>query len=248
MILPLRTMAGCAAAALMLVSCTQDTPVSSPSPENKNHSTVRWIPNPAADLMSPEGTFIRAATESWAAAQSTTGAPLEALRASGFPGYEHAFNNAWAAEEVFGGRNDPITVGTEYWEIVELHRDGDMYTAGVCHYFSQAADQLPDGGGYKSGGSSDIGVGQWITFGPDPKLASGKQYSPSRNQKGPASRPADNVFGTWVITHLNPAATDLPQCKKLAPGTPADWPKPYVRADAPPTLPNDPGWPEGSRA
>lgn len=237
--------------ASLLASCTHGTQQEpSPKPEDKSRSTIRWIPNGAADLMSPEGTFVRAAMESWDAAATTKGKPIDALRVGGYPGFEHAFNNAWKPEEVFGTNpfnNDP-EVGTDYREIVELRREvPSTFTAGVCHYSSQTAASSPDGT-YRSGGSSDVGTAQWITFGPDPRLSTAEQHSPPSNQKGSAKRPTDNVFGTWVITHVDIAATDLPQCKKLAPGTPENLPSPYIRNDPPPTLPPDPGWPTGSVA
>ncbi|MHA7649161.1 hypothetical protein ACX9NE_05210 [Mycobacterium sp. ML4] len=50
------------------------------------------------------------------------------------------------------------------------------------------------------------------------------------------------------MTSVNDFKTlgDLPQCRRLAPGTPPDWPPGnYVRSTPPPTLPPSPGWPEG---
>ncbi|WP_050545689.1 hypothetical protein [Mycobacteroides abscessus] len=242
-------LAAASVAALLLTSCTHDKPKEpAPAWEDKNRTTTQWIPNPAVDLMSPEGTFIRASIESWRAAQSAPGRGLDAIRAGGYPGFDHALNNVWKPESVGGTvRLQTIGVGTLYREIVELRRDGDKYTAGICTYPSQTAAQEPDGQ-YSSKGSDDLGYGWWLTFGPDPKLPAEQQHSPLPNQRGPAQRPVDNVFGTWVILDTNPSATDLPQCKKLAPGTPENWPKPYVRPDPPPTLPPDPGWPEGSSA
>lgn len=234
---------------VLLASCTHEKP-KEPAPvwEDKDHSTMRWIANPVADLMSPEGTFVRAITESYRAAQSAPGAGIDAIRAGGYPGFDHAFNNAWRPEGVGGTVRYPYeNVGTRYAEIVELRREGDQFTAGVCEYGSLTAGKLPDGT-YESNGSKSLGHAQWLTFGPDPKLPAGQQHSPLRSQRGPARRPANNVFGTWVLTHINIAATDLPQCNKLAPGTPDNWPKSYVRPDPPPTLPNDPGWPEGNLA
>lgn len=242
-------LAAAAMIALFLTSCrNEQPPQSAPNWEDKRHSTRSWIPNPTADLMSPEGTFIRAFVESWEAAQIAPGDGIDAIQAGGYPGFDHALNNAWKPEEIGGTvRLQNISVGTLYREIVELRHVGDQYTAGVCTYPSLLADQLPDGQ-YKSNGSAELGRGEWITFGPDPKLADGQQHSPMANQKGGAKRPVDNVFGTWVTTRVDIAATDLPQCNKLAPGTPDDWPKPYIRTNPPRTLPPDPGWPEGSKA
>lgn len=239
----------CSLGALLLASCRHEQPPQ-PTPvwESTDHSTIRWIANPVADLMSPEGTFIRASIESWRAAQSAPGEGIEAIRSGGYPGFDHAFNNAQKPDQVGGTvRLRHVGVGTLYYEIVELRRKGDYYTAGVCTYPSQTASRRPDGQ-FISNGSADLGYGWWLTFGPAAKIPSAQQHSPLPNQRGAAKRPADNVFGTWVIIQSDPSATDLAQCNKLAPGTPDNWPKPYVRADPPPALPPDPGWPEGSKA
>ncbi|ALM15685.1 hypothetical protein [Mycobacteroides abscessus] len=241
--------------ALLVTSCTHEKPKQPALTwENKDRTTMRWIPNPVADLMFPEGTFVRAITESFTAAQSGPGRGIDAIRAVGYPGFDHAFNNGWDLD--FFGESQGFdylypnlveNVGTDYAEIVELRQDGDQFTAGVCGYGSLTAGKMTDGT-YHSGGSQSLGHAQWLIFGPDPKLPAGQQHPPLANQRGPAKRPTDNVFGTWVLTCIDFAATDLPQCKKLAPGIPNNWPKPYVRPDPPLTLPNDPGWPEGSSA
>lgn len=60
--------------ALLVTSCTHEKPKQPALTwENKDRTTMRWIPNPVADLMFPEGTFVRAITESFTAAQSGPG-------------------------------------------------------------------------------------------------------------------------------------------------------------------------------
>lgn len=238
------------ASALLLTSCTHDAPKATAPWDSNDHTTTRWIPNPAADLMSSEGTFIRAAIESWDRAWSGQGQGMDAIRAGGFPGFDHAFNNVWKPEEVGGTvRFERPLVGTAYYEIVALTSDGNHHRAGVCHYTSQTAGQLADGQ-YSGPGPKPAGGGEWITFGPDPKLSPDQQQSPPAHQQGPAARPADSVFGTWVILEYSPltAKDPLPQCDKFAPGTPTNLSDPKKMPDPPPTLPPDPGWPEGSRA
>lgn len=239
------------AAVLLIASCDRDTPPKGPEPwDDNNHTSVRWIPNPAADLMSPEGTFIRAATESWDRAWIGQGHGLDAIKSAGYPGFEHAFNNVWKPEEVGGHarRSRPI-VGTSYSEIVALSREGDRSKAAVCSYTSQTAGQLEDGK-YSGPGSKPTEAGAWLTFGPDPKLAADQQHSPPANQRGPSERPTDNVFGTWVILDIDfGARTPVPaQCAKFAPGTPTNLPNPEKVTVPPPTLSPDPGWPAGSKA
>ncbi len=238
--------AGIALTAALITSCTHHEPPKQPAPpENLDHSTVRWMPTQAVDLMSPEGTFIRALSESFAAAQTTTGDPTTALRVGGYPGFEHALNNSVKVDEVFGtAPSRGISVGTDYREVISLTKQGDRFKAGVCRYYSQSTYRTPDGK-YKS--STLIGSGVWLTFGPDPKLISQEQHSPLSNQRGSANRPTDNVFGTWITFDYNPLVEPSLNCDRLAPGTPKDF-HPGEISDAPPTLPPDPGWPEGSKA
>ncbi|WP_255775915.1 hypothetical protein [Mycobacteroides abscessus] len=249
---PARTALTAATAVLLLASCTHDTPKAPPPWDSNDHTTARWIPNPAADLMSSEGTFIRATVESWRAAGTAQGQGMQAIKSGGYPGFDHALNfpnTPWKPEEVGGGlRYERPLVGTNYYEIVALTRDGDRYKAGVCHYTSQTAGQLEDGQ-YPTPGPKPMGGGEWVTFGPDPKLSADQQHPPLAHQKGPAERPTDNVFGTWVLFDYDSLiATTLPQCDKFAPGTPTNFSDSNKRADPPPTLPPDPGWPEGSKA
>lgn len=233
------------AVALALTACTPATPKQPSPPENLDHSTTRWIPNQAVDLMSSEGTFIRAATESFSAAQTTTGDPTTALRAGGYPGFEHALNNSQKVDEVFGTtQSRGISVGTDYREVVSLTKQGDRFKAGVCRYYSQSANQTPDGR-YKSDALVSSGV--WLTFGPDPKLGPQEQHSPPSNQKGAANRPSDNVFGSWLVFEYNPLIEPNLNCDRPAPGTPKDF-HPGEYEEAPPALPPDPGWPTGSVA
>lgn len=239
-------------------SCTQPEP-SSPntSPTTSSVPTAddilqysnRWIQNPTIDLMSPEGTFIRAAVESLDRVGYGRGRGIKAIADAGYPGFAHAFNNV-RDPDTFGapGGKDRDQVGTMYWEVVATHRNGDVITAGVCAYGSMVAAK-EYGGGYRSSGRQlPAGSARWITFGPDQALPGIKQVSPPANQRGPRRAPVDNVFGTWVLTgyEVLGANVDLPQCgSTLAPGTPQDAPNGYfVQPEPLPTLPPEPGWPE----
>jgi len=221
-----------------------------PAPrEDKQQYTFRWIPNPSLDLMSPEGTFVRAINESsWSIGLSYAHGRA-ALADKGYPGVEHAENNVWGTMLDLGG--DPAIppyVGTSYLEVADFHRDGERYTATVCNYRSQLAAKQRDGT-YISRGSLPNGLAETYVFGPDPTLSAAVQHAPPVQQRGPARRPTDNVFGTWLLFEQPRVGDDqVRACDKLAPGTPTDWPDPYKRADPPTTLPPDPGWPEGSSA
>lgn len=213
---------------------------SRPSASDLNQTTMRWIDNRAIDLMSPEGTFLRAAAESFRVTESGL-QPGYASLDGGYPGFRHAFNGSFPAKNMAVGGE--IWVGTRFFEVQDVRRDGDRYTVHYCDYGSLVASKDLDGQ-YSSAGS-DPSWGAWaMTFGPDPKLANDQQVSPKSDQRGPAHKPTDNVFGTWVMFKQDIAGVQYPQCNKLAPDTPTNWPNPYIRADPPPTLPPDPGWPQ----
>ncbi|CPS24978.1 hypothetical protein PP568_25170 [Mycobacteroides abscessus] len=225
-------------------------PTPSP-PEDKQQYSTRWIPNPSLDLMTPEGTFVRAISESyWSAGLSYRNGRL-ALADKGYPGVEHAENNVFDGGNLGylgGDSSQPVVVGTAYYEVVEFRRDSNRYTATVCDYSGQTAQKERDGS-YGSRGSTPTGITKSYTFGPDPSLTPDQQHAPPAQQRGPARRPTDNVFGTWLLFE-EPRVSDEQRrvCDKLAPGTPPDWPDIYKRSEPPPTLPPDPGWPEGSSA
>ncbi|WP_234802701.1 hypothetical protein [Mycobacteroides salmoniphilum] len=199
--------------------------------------------------MSPEGTFVRAITESARGIRLSYKNGRATLGDKGYPGIEHAENNVWGRLLDVGGDGAiPPYVGTSYMEVVDLRRDGDRYTATVCNYRSQLASKQRDGT-YVSRGSLPSGLADTYTFGPNPALSGAEQHAPPVQQRGPARRPTDNVFGTWLLFEQPRVGDDqVRACDKLAPGTPTDWPDPYKRADPPTTLPPDPGWPEGSSA
>lgn len=207
----------------------------------------RWIDNPAVDLMSPEGTFIRAAMESLNRVRYGNGSSMDVIRDAGYPGFVHAFNNVKNPDSVAGNeRSDQKQFGTLYWEVVELRRVGNQFAAGVCSYGSMTATQVYDG--YRSSGRLlPAGASTWITFGPDRGQSDHDSIAPSPNQRGPLNEPKTSVFGSWVLSEIKVLGTniDLPQClNTLAPGTPADAPEAYyVTATPPNALPPSPGWP-----
>ncbi|WP_255792670.1 hypothetical protein [Mycobacteroides abscessus] len=207
------------------------------------------MPDPAVDLMSPEGTFIRAAKESWDAAWRGQGNGVEAIRNGGYPGFEHVFNNILNANEIGGrGHLDNPVVGTDYNVIVGLSRQGNRFTAEICTDSRQTAT-LGDDGKYLMNHLGDAVSSSTLTFGPDPNIPADQQRLPLDHQRGTARRPADNVFGSWVLFdhRVAPQATN-PKCKSFAPGDPSKESVVDVRLDPPPTLPPEPGWPEGSKA
>lgn len=196
--------------------------------------TYRWLPNPAVDLMSPEGTFIRAVVESQDLAEWSDKKYLDAYE-DGYPGYAHVAKMRLAP--FLGGvaPEGKKMAGTGFYEVIGLERTATGYIAKLCHYGSRASGQDQAGNYYEPSG---LGSGSTITFGPDLYFATAPQQAPLANQKGPARKPTKDVFGTWIVTDMAAVADKFPECLKLAPGTPAHQSLPA------PALPPDPGWPE----
>ncbi|WP_153226825.1 hypothetical protein [Mycobacteroides salmoniphilum] len=162
----------------------------------------------------------------------------------GYPGYTHAQRMPTAA--IYGGYfPDGRTIaGTTFYEVIGLERTGTGYTARICEYNSRASGQDEAGNYYDPNPDPATPRGQssTMTFGPDPAVQPAQQHSPPTNQKGPASRPTDDVFGTWIVTDIAASRTPFPECQKLAPGTP-----PHQALPAP-ALPPEPGWPDAGSA
>lgn len=239
-------MSRCATAVVVAaLACASSGCASGTSPKSGNAEqasaragsgyTYRWLPNPAVDLMSPEGTFIRAVIESQDLAQWSDKKYLDAYQ-DGYPGYSHIAKMPLAA--VLGGffPEGRKIAGTGFYEVIGLERTPTGYTAKLCHYISRASGQ--DEGGKYYDPSGALGQSFTLTFGPDPYVAPAPQQAPLANQKGPARRPTQDVFGTWIVTDMAAVEGSFPVCLKLAPGTPAQQSLPA------PALPPDPGWPE----
>jgi len=252
---------GCLASIVVIAGCSSGTAAPTRSPATTSATadspiqfTVQWVDNGVLDLMSPEATFLRAFVESEERAILTHGHGMSAIEAGGFPGFARAFNNVIDPDRVGGAAADGRPhLGTVVYEVIDIRRDGDRYHVVYCDYESLTAVKLGDQ--YSGLGSEPFASANQLTFGPDPALTPEQQRAPSKDQKGPAQVPVDNVFGTWVATpgseYMDEATARewYPKCRKWAPGTPADWPRDdKPRPTPPPTLPPSPGWPPGSSA
>lgn len=224
-------LAGCTTAPERPAAITPATKLEAPY-----KASVVWMPNPSIDLMSPEGTFVRAVAESWRRAQASWMLGSDALK-DGYPGFERAYNDSYGSSIMWVGRLrdvPPATqVGTDFFEVVNVERNGDVFTIDVCNYWSQIAYTIDDEK-YQSYGSNFLSEAYYFIFGPEP----GGRRLPPADQKGSANSPSGDVFGGWVLSEIG--SRDPAQCNKLAPGTPPDW---KSRSTPPPTLPPDPGWP-----
>lgn len=239
-------------ATLLLTSCNQEPterPSPDPQPQVGNRTSSRWIENPSVDLMSSEGTFIRAVVESLHAADVSLARKRDALAEGGFPGFARAFNNPGLADEYFSINNQGWSyAGTSYYEVVEYSRTGDIRKAGVCNYKSMTAAKRPGSNEYETSATPSTGFGSIFTFSPDPRLTPDQQISPPPHQRGPADRPSEDVFGTWIVIDMTSLVGGRLPCAKPAPGTPSDRPDPYIWPEPPPALSPQPGWPESATA
>ncbi|MHA7649160.1 hypothetical protein ACX9NE_05205 [Mycobacterium sp. ML4] len=174
-------------------------PPSSPAPttvrgpDDIDQTTSRWIDNPGIDLMSPEGTFVRATVESLVRASYGRGRGTEAIDDGGYPGFTRAFHHVYDPNSLGGVGDRQVTyVGTEYYEAVVLRQDTDRrYLAGYCYFASMTALKQPDGQYFSNGTGlvANYGAG-WLTFGPDPEIPAERQRAPKHTSKDPrASRP-----------------------------------------------------------
>ena len=248
---------------IMVTACGSDASAPTRSPattsstpaESPVHFTVQWVDNGVVDLMSPEATFVRAFVESQQRAGFTHGHGMAAIEAGGFAGFAHAFNAATNPDWVGGVAADvgsPL-LGTMVFEIVDFRRDDNHYHVIYCDNRSMIGFKI--GEQYSGARAEPLTSAREFTFGPDPALQPDQQRAPSKDQKGPARAPVDNVFGTWVATPDSENMDDAtarewyPKCHKWAPGTPAGWPRDdKPRPTPPPTLPPSPGWPPGNSA
>lgn len=246
----------------MIAACDHNAAGPTPSPstttsataESPIQFTVQWVDNGVLDLMAPEASFLRAFVESEQRSILTHGHGMSAIEAGGFPGFAHAFNNVIDPDRVGGAAADSRPrFGTVAYEVIDIRRVGDRYHVVYCDNRSLTAVKVGDQ--YSGLGFEPAASAGQLTFGPDPALPPEQQRMPSKDQKGPARVPIDNVFGTWVATPGSeymdePTSREwYPKCRKWAPGTPADWPRDdKPRPTPPPTLPPSPGWPPGSSA
>ncbi len=203
-----------AISAMLLTSCTHTPeshiPASTPEvppayqiPKNIHYSD-HWAPTPPVDLMSADGTFIRAFAE----ADDVRLYNNNAAKGS-YPGFDHA--NQTSRNNI-GGGSDEYGFTTRWVHDFTANPDSTA-TATVCSYVSinPQNDFLP------------FLLADVLTY-------HRKGQGPPANQKGPGRAPAVSVFGDWYATSYesmrdspNPCSSDQPPIDKGADSTPG-WP------------------------
>lgn len=177
---------------------------------NNIHYSDHWVQTPAVDLMSPEGTYIRAYVEGYDVAIFNID-----KAAGSYPGYAKAnhTNNIG-----LGSGAEAIGYNTRWILGFAVHQDNSV-TAEVCYSGSVTAS------GEDSPGSSKLTL-KFQRVG----------ASPPANQRGTARAPLTSVFGDWYTTYygLNspdakpdptPCMESMPPIDKSPVSTPG-WPGP----------------------
>lgn len=183
--------------------------------------TVVWTRTGAVDLMSSEGTYLRAVAES----VERAGASGDIGRA--FPGFVDVPSGHFRSEygEWFEVRAARQSTGTRRFWVESLVRPSPRtMSAIICQDFS---------------GTSGLDNGRWTSRGSVPGRRievrkDGVDVPPVR-QAGSSSTPEVDVFGSWLTTRVTNLGGDESPCGPDGRETSRDTP--------PPKLPAWPGWP-----
>jgi hypothetical protein len=199
------------------------------------YATV-WSAPPAFDLMSPEGTYVRASVE------SLDVSAVNGRRDAAVPGFWETLRGPAAADadEFFALGPTLPEYGVKRYEVLEHREDGPAVTVTVCAHGQQV--------GHRNGGGYEFGVtgarAQVLSF---ERSGDTAPVSAQRGRQPRADHPA--VFGTWHTTGWQrghfPGGD--PCVGRPLPGV-ESWPQPAggpVVLDRPPTAPESPGWPNG---
>lgn len=213
-----------------------DTPPDDPY-ARAQYSTV-WTAPSGLDLLSPEGTFLRASIE------SLDVSAVNGRKDAAVPGFWDALSGpaTAAAAEFFELGPALPEYGIKRYEVLQHAENGDRLTATVCAHSQQV--------GHRSGDRYEFAIP-----GPRAQVVSVDRSGPTRptiNQRGRQPR-ADSatVFGSWRLTSWERGhfPDGDPCAGRPLPGVAADsWPQSNsgkLIISEPPTAANIPGWPGG---
>lgn len=216
-------------------------------PDGPDELSFRWMETDAVDLMSMDGTFLRAAIESYQRAYDV------ASPDGGYPGFLTAVADAATPSSAFNGSLRVPAIGTMYLKVVNWEQRPDaVREAWYCTYNNLVGNRNErafDGGLPYVVGSGETTRMAWrieYLVGPD-----ASPERPPADQYGTGGAPVDDVFGDWKLISID---TDLAQigsplatlCDGQSPGTPTGWPssrEAQFSETPPPALPPWPGWP-----
>jgi hypothetical protein len=249
----------------MVAGCHSDDVDRSAGPLSEMH--YQWTASPGIDLVTGPAVPIRAYMESRLTAH------LSGKADAVYPGFERAVSArsddgspAFLTSNLRPDQDSdpavtPAPVGDNRLRLQALHETGSNVTAVVCIYQYGLAVQQGNGS-YRSvvSGYTDKGISAQLMT-----LAGPPAATADTEQSGPASAPADDVFGDWKITgFLNGVRihepdfdqvwptfdADTAECVDQAPDTPARRSF-LIGGEHPrtgfPTSPPSPGWPAEQR-
>lgn len=202
------------------------------------------------DLMSADGTLLRAAIEAYKHAY------IAASPAGGYPGFERTVADADTPFSAFHGLPHTPIIGTMYNKIVSWQqREDGVREAWYCAYGNLVGNRNERA--FDGGPPYVVGAGETTRMAWRVEYLAGADSSigaPPVDQHGPEIEPADDVFGDWKLTSID---TDIAEanspigvlCDGQAPGTPPEWPhstEAQFGEMPPPALEPFPGWPGGA--
>lgn len=199
--------------------------------------TVIWTDPAGVDLMSPEGTYIRASVESLDVSATNGNADAAA------PGFWDTLsgNATKEAGDFFAMGPAQPEYGIKRYEILDKVDSANSTTVTVCSY-NQQVGHHKDAEEYEFGGTGPFGLVLTIE-----KV--GDKPPPAR-QSGPETFMMTKVFGSWRTTswQVGYFSGGDPCAGRPLPGVaPESWPRtrgggPYTATEVP-TAPSHPGWP-----
>ncbi|KWX23505.1 hypothetical protein AFM11_14630 [Mycolicibacterium wolinskyi] len=229
------------AAALLVGGCTTPQPSAPPpapvDPRALSHFTIVWSDPAGLDLLSAEGTYLRASVESLRLAAANSN------RDAAYPGFWETLTGPAKdyAESFFALGPDDALHGVNRFEVIGVADHDDRLTAGLCIYERQLGVEDTDG----RFTFNRMGSHYW-----ELTVEKAGEASPPAGQRGRDTYPQAAMFGSWrtVKWSRQPADTPNPCAGRPTPGVePGAWPalmpgsRPYVTEDVP-TAPNYPGW------
>ncbi|HEY9265584.1 MAG TPA: hypothetical protein VIQ11_13365 [Mycobacterium sp.] len=222
----------------------QATPASTPDPRASSHFSIVWSDAAGLDLLSAEGTYVRASVESLSLAAGNGD------RAAAYPGFWPSLADPARdyVDHFFDMGPDDALFGIQRFEVVDVAGDQRRMTVGVCSFERQLGVQSrhqqtaePDGR-YRF---DRQGSYYWALT-----VDKTGDIRPPADQRGRDTYPQAAVFGSWrTVEWSRPDAGATNPCRdRPTPGVdPGAWPAlmpgsaPYI-ADAPPSAPSYPGW------
>jgi hypothetical protein len=230
------------AATSFAIACGSRPSVSSNAPDedarfaHTNYAIV-WSDPAGLDLMSSEGTYVRASIE------SLDVSAVNGIADSAAPGFWDSLTDSAKAEAegFFDMGPAQPEYGIKRYEILEIVDDGRSTKVTVCSYNQQVGHQGSEKGTYEFGGTGPHST--VITF----KTTAA---APPANQSGPETFALRPVFGSWQTTAWETGyfpGGDPCAGRPLPGGGPGSWPQtrgagPYTTT-ALPREPSYPGWP-----